>query len=112
MIPDLKLGKLSEKMEAAGKVRVFAITDIWTQCALKPLNDYLFNILRKIPMDGTFDQLKPLHLLQEKGCKVLYSFDLSAATDRLPVKFQVQVLSFLKGETFANAWSSLLIERP
>jgi hypothetical protein len=25
---DLKLGKLSEKKEAAGKVRVFAITDV------------------------------------------------------------------------------------
>jgi len=28
MLPDLKLGKLAKKFEAAGKVRVFAITDI------------------------------------------------------------------------------------
>jgi hypothetical protein len=28
VLKDLKLGKLSEKKEAAGKVRVFAITDV------------------------------------------------------------------------------------
>jgi len=53
-------------------------------------------------MDGTFDQLKPLRLLQDKGCKSLYSFDLSAATDRLPLKFQVQVMSLLRGTHFAE----------
>lgn len=57
LLPELKLGELSENFEAAVKVRIFAITYIWTQSALMPLNDYFFNILRKIPMDGTFYQL-------------------------------------------------------
>jgi len=67
------------------------------------LNDYLFNILRKIPQDGTFDQLKPLLALKSKRCQSLYSYDLSAATDRLPIDLQVQVLSLLKGQEFADA---------
>jgi hypothetical protein len=30
-----------------------------------------------------------------KGLKVMYSFDLSAATDRLPIDLQVQLLTIL-----------------
>lgn len=62
----LKLGKLSKKPEPAGKIRVFAIADIWTQSVLKPYHEYLFDILRQIPQDGTFDQAKPLNILREK----------------------------------------------
>lgn len=98
-----KLGKLSLKYEAAGKVRVFAITDIWTQSVLSPLHEALFDLLKRIPQDGTFDQLKPLRGLQLKGIKQMYSFDLSAATDRLPIAFQVQVLSQFIGLDLAVA---------
>lgn len=41
-LDNLHLGRLSKKFEAAGKVRVFAITDAFTQSALYPLHDYLF----------------------------------------------------------------------
>jgi len=33
-----RIGQLSLKEEAAGKVRVFAMVDIWTQSLLKPLH--------------------------------------------------------------------------
>jgi len=33
-----RIGQLSLKEEAAGKVRVFAMVDIWTQSVLKPLH--------------------------------------------------------------------------
>lgn len=91
----LKLGKLSLKLEAAGKVRVFAIVDAWTQSLLSPLHKALFSILRNIPQDGTFNQLKPIKVLFEKGHTHFFSYDLSAATDRLPITLQVQVLSYL-----------------
>lgn len=55
----------------------------------------LFNILSRIPSDGTFDQIKPLKRLLDQGFKKLYSFDLSAATDRLPVDIQVDILAEL-----------------
>jgi len=47
------LGKLHEKVEAAGKVRVFAITDGWTQSLLSGLHDAIFEVLKFIPQDGT-----------------------------------------------------------
>lgn len=34
-----RLGKLSKKLEAAGKIRIFAITDVWTQSVLKSLHE-------------------------------------------------------------------------
>lgn len=99
-----KLGTLSEKLEAAGKVRIFAITDSITQSVLAPLSDGIFKILRSLPMDGTFDQnrpvqhLKDLHLNRTSDEHRFYSYDLSAATDRLPLKLQQQVLGTLFGD--------------
>lgn len=90
------LGKLGLKEEAAGKVRVFAMVDPITQWLMSPVHKLLFSILRKLPMDGTFNQLKPIYrLLGLKTVKGLYSLDLSAATDRLPVKLQAQFLNVL-----------------
>jgi len=42
----------------------------------------------------------------------MYSYDLSAATDRLPIELQVDLLSLLFGnrET-AEAWKGLLVDR-
>lgn len=63
----LILGRLSEKEEAAGKIRVFAITDVLTQSIFRPLSDGIFSILKSLPMDGTFDQNRPVsHLLSLK----------------------------------------------
>jgi len=65
---ELVLGRLSEKEEAAGKIRVFAITDSITQSLLAPLHDFLFGLLRQLPEDGTFDQGRPLeNLMIRKG---------------------------------------------
>jgi len=50
-----------------------------------------------IPQDGTTNQAKPLRNLIAKGHLDLFSFDLSAATDRLPIDLQVQVLSHFIG---------------
>lgn len=60
------LSQLSLKKEAAGKVRVFAIIDSITQSALKPLHDFLFDILRSLPNDGTFDQQESIKRSSEK----------------------------------------------
>lgn len=92
------LGRLGFKTEAAGKVRVFAMVDPITNWLMKPLHDRLFNYLKGIPQDGTFDQLAPVKLLQEKGFKSFYCYDLSAATDRLPISLQVMLLRPILGE--------------
>jgi hypothetical protein len=60
------LGKLGFKKEAAGKVRVFAMVDCFTQWLMEPLHRAIFQVLRVIPQDGTHDQVKPLDRLIER----------------------------------------------
>jgi len=93
-----KLGKLALKEEAAGKIRVFAMADAFTQWALYPLHHRIMSMLRSWPQDGTFDQLAPVRrLLARKEVSGLWSYDLSAATDRLPLQFQKIVLQPVLG---------------
>jgi len=104
------LGRLSVKEEAAGKVRVFAMVDAWTQWSLRPLHDTLFEILKGIPTDGTFDQGFPI--ARADGFPGLWSLDLTAATDRLPIWLQVQLIAALLGnQEIALAWAKLLVGR-
>jgi len=105
-------GKLGFKQEAAGKVRVFAMVDPWSQLVLAPFHKILFNFLAKHKrMDGTFNQLGPLQRIP-KG-KPLYSMDLSAATDRLPIRIQTPLIREVFNLSYdeAMAWESLLIKR-
>jgi len=77
------------------------------------MHDHVFSILRLIPQDGAFDQIKPVKalLLRNKGLKT-FCFDLSAATDRFPISIQVDVLSFLYNRDVANSWKQVLVNRP
>jgi hypothetical protein len=107
-------GRLALLEEPAGKVRVVALLDVWSQWALKPLHNWIFDLLRSIPQDGTFDQLKPVKTLLGKVSNdtTIYSYDLSAATDRLPVIIQELLLAQVFGESFAKCWRELLVGRP
>lgn len=107
-------GRLALLEEAAGKVRVVALLDVWSQWALKPLHNWIFDLLRSIPQDGTFDQLRPVKSLLRKvgNDTTIYSYDLSAATDRLPVVIQELLLAQVFGESFAKCWRELLVGRP
>lgn len=105
------IGKLHAKEEPAGKTRIFAMVDAPTQWALYPLHKFLFSVLRTIPQDGTFDQTAPLERLLARKPKELYSLDLTAATDRLPLVIQVMVLTLILGPEFAGAWATLLVDR-
>jgi hypothetical protein len=104
---------LQTKLEAAGKVRVFAMVDIWTQSVLKPLHDMISEILKSLPNDGTFDQRAAVNRCFSKVKLYGHSFgyDLSAATDRLPIDLQVSILTPLIGAPVAEAWKSLLVDR-
>jgi hypothetical protein len=105
----LIVGKLSTVYNVAGKARVIAITNWWIQCAFKPLHDSLFNILKDIPEDGTFDQDKPLDILLSKDLESqIYSFDLSAATDRLPMEIQRDILNIIYSGNIGILWYNIL----
>lgn len=69
----------------------------------------MFEILKGLKQDGTFNQQAPLTLLMSlvpKG-QVLYSFDLSAATDRLPIDVQSDILNVLS-DGLGTLWRNLL----
>jgi hypothetical protein len=107
------LGRLAGLDEPAGKVRVVAMVDIFTQWVLHPLHEALFDLLRKVPTDGTFDQLKPIHrLLRRRPSGPFYSYDLSAATDRLPLSVQKVLLTPILTSWGAELWGILLTGRP
>lgn len=93
------MGQLAFKEEAAGKLRAFALVDVWTQSLLEPLHSSLFSLLKIVPNDGTFDQDASVNRSSAKSMKsgCAYSFDLSAATDRLPIKIQIAILNVFFG---------------
>jgi hypothetical protein len=68
-----------------------------------------------VPQDGTNDQSRPIVALLDRlnvkctvktGGKRLQSMDLSAATDRLPVVLQEQILNILGFE--GTTWKMVL----
>jgi len=109
------LGKLAFKPEPAGKIRVFAMVDAFTQWLLRPLHDRLFDLLRTIKTDATFDQVPTVRRFAERvksmGIRKIYSFDLTAATDRIPIQVQSEILSLVYGIDFGDAWADLLVKR-
>lgn len=93
---DLYLGRLALIKELRGKTRIIGITDQWTQWLFRPLHDAIYDFLGTLAEDGTNDQLKPVRLMLEKNKNSqFYSLDLSAATDRLPVSLQKDILNCL-----------------
>jgi hypothetical protein len=106
IIEPLKLGKLSVVYDQAGKARIVAITNWWIQLALKPLHDSIFSFLKTLDTDGTFDQEAPLKALYaRRDPKHKFScFDLSSATDRLPITLQVDILNAVgvRGDLWRN----------
>jgi len=111
--PGWNIGQLAFKEEAAGKLRIFAMVDNWTQSIFKPLHDFLFSVLKSFPNDGTFDQSASFNRAVEKS-KVsghCFGYDLSSATDRLPIAIQVAILNPVLGSELAQLWKSILVDR-
>ena len=108
------LGQIAFKEEAAGKLRAFALVDVWTQSLLHPLHQALFDLLKLVPNDATFDQEASVLRSMDKAMAsgAAFSFDLSAATDRLPIRLQAAILDRVLGLSgLGSLWSSLLVGR-
>jgi hypothetical protein len=86
---------------------------VWSQSALYQIHELLFAILRQLPNDGTFDQEQSVKrgAKKAKDSGEAYCFDLSAATDRLPISIQREALSGLLGSEVANCWEGILLAR-
>lgn len=107
-----RLAFLSDK---GGKTRVVAIVDILSQSILKPVHDHVNNILRIIPMDGTFDQDKQRARVKSWSEKELFtsSIDLSSCTDRFPGLLQALILWKCNALTLWQAfwWLQVIAKR-
>jgi hypothetical protein len=106
------LRSLSLKHESAGKVRVFAIVDYWTQCALYPLHHWFFKILEKCPMDATHDQEGTLREFVHQDLREVFNFDLKSATDFIPRPLYKVLLESIIGPEFYEHWENLLVGLP
>jgi hypothetical protein len=71
--------------DTEAKSRVIAMGDYWSQTALKPLHSVILQNLEVLKMDMTFDQsIAPFGPSNQN----YYSFDLTAATDNIPLIIQ------------------------
>jgi len=107
----LVLGRLHALYEAAGKVRVVAIVDYWTQLVLKPVHDWMFSLLELIPSDATFDQEGKVKEFANRGYKEIYSLDLKAATDTIPFGLYTMLFKPIMGTDMVGLWKDILIDR-
>jgi hypothetical protein len=100
-------GKLSVVYDQAGKARVVASTNWWTQSALHGLHRSIFAFLQTLTQDGTHNQEAAFdQFINNINAKDKMSgFDLSAATDRLPIELQAQILDAcgLSGSTWMES---------
>jgi len=79
---------------------------------MRPLHLFIFSLLRKIRQDATFDQgrgVKYANRLSQRGLKA-HCYDLSAATDRLPVLLQAMLVNNLVPGA-GQLWAQILIDR-
>ncbi|QKI79977.1 RNA-dependent RNA polymerase [Erysiphe necator associated mitovirus 29] len=104
------LRRISIKADKEGKSRPFAIFDYISQMALTSLHDYVFNALKSLPQDATFNQNGGFRDLLYGGYKFFASFDLKAATDRFPLSFQKRVVDHLCGSfDMSEAWAHIMV---
>jgi len=90
----LSLRRLAFFSDGVGKVRIIAISDWLTQNTLRPLHHLMFSKLKEIKQDYTFDQGRSIETARSwfYDKKEIYCFDLTAATDRLPLLIQGIIL--------------------
>jgi len=98
--------KLFAFADREGKTREVAFFDYFSQTALRPIHNYLFGALRKIPQDYTFDQTGFENTLT--GTDLYYSIDLTAFTDRFPVEVNWKLLRAKIGSRKATAWLEIM----
>jgi hypothetical protein len=105
--------RLRVKYEAGGKARIFAIVDLFSQSALKPIHEFLMKWLKSQPTDGTNDHSFAAKAVREWTLtdQPIWSFDLTTATDRYPVFLQSRVMAAIFGSEIAELWEKIINDR-
>jgi hypothetical protein len=105
-------GRLGFSAEPAGKTRIFAIGDYWSQLSLKPIQISLYRALQSISTDATSNQDQGFSsLIKESTGHPTYCFDLSSASDRIPAKMQRYRLELMSNRHVAESWYSVMTKR-
>lgn len=107
----LHLGKIGLLPEPAGKVRTIAIVDYWTQRVMNPVHSWMFDILRVLPTDATFNQESALRTYADLNLPMHWSIDLKSATDLIPITLYETVFKGILDDTTVDLWVSLLTNR-
>lgn len=98
------------------KSRVIAVGDYYTQYMLSPIHKWAFKVLSQIPSDYTFSHEKGFRRLSEftRDSQYVACFDLSNATDALPVNLTEEILRLVlpNGEAIAPLWKRVMIGQP
>jgi hypothetical protein len=108
---ELFLGRLHLKYEPAGKIRVFAMVDYFTQYAMLPMHEKMFSFLKVFgEADATFNQNAAVQSFSGT-CKEYFSYDLKSATDLISLDLYIRMISVMFGKEVAKCWSLLLTDR-
>jgi len=96
--------------EGGGKVRAVTPVNYFVQAVMKPFHDYFMELLRRIPMDCSFNEAKGLERIRAWSAEgmILSSVDLSEATDRAPRKWMRTVVAYFLGDRVADAWEGVM----
>jgi hypothetical protein len=106
-------GHISFIQELGAKARVIAVPTALLQWGFEPLHDWLDRFIHNLPQSCVHDQNKGAWFIQEQlnlGNKI-WSFDLSSATDRFPLKLQTSLLRALHLKGYAEALEELVTEK-
>lgn len=107
-------GKLGLLPEPAGKVRIIAMVDYWTQRVMAPMHDWMMKILSHLPTDSTFNQEESLRSFAARvktTRATCHSIDLKSATDMIPISLYRVVFGSILGYETTDLWISLLTDR-
>lgn len=69
-----------------------AVLDYFSQTVLRPVHNFLAEVLKAIPQDMTFNQGGFVERVRDWGPVTYWSIDLTKATDRFPATFVAGVL--------------------
>lgn len=104
------LAKLTYIEEWGGKLRIVAQLDYYLQMAFTPLHHCVNHFLKSLKTDGTFSHRRAaerVRVMTESKSEIS-AFDLSNATDRMPIIFQERVLEAIWLPQLSSAWRKLL----
>jgi hypothetical protein len=105
-----RLRFLSDK---AGKTRVVALADYWSQTSLLPLHKFFMNFLKGRKTDCTYRQGHLANILKLKTKHKVFvgTADMTAFTDRFPKEPQVAIVSRVFGEKISQTWLEVMVNR-